>query len=475
MKHAQRNTLGWIAVTVVLFLVLLLVGMFLRAVQANQLDAAQGWFYPMMTLHGVGMAGLWWVGAMACASRVLARYVEPSEKVSSFAMLGTVAGVVLLLVSVFLGRFAAGWYFLYPLPLKGTWPRWSTVVFLASLTVLAVTWLVWVLDLLRAIAKKFPLTRALGWHYITGAEGPEVPPVVLITTVSLIAAIACLVSGAATVVFFVLELFTGTGSDPLLMKNLTFLFGHLLVNLSLYLAVGVIYDVLPTYTGRPWKANRVVAVAWNVVLWVVLFAYFHHLYMDFAQPPAFQYLGQVASYVSSIPSAVVTVFGAVALVYRAPVRWNLTVALFFLGLMGWGIGGIGAVIDSTIAVNSVLHNTLWVPAHFHTYMIEGLVLMVLGYFYHYCQEEAPIEEDLRLHKIATCLIVVGGYGFLAMFYLSGALGVPRRFAIYPANVAHGATLSKVALGFITLFLGGLLVYARELGRRWNKARQAIHA
>lgn len=472
-SFANRTTLGWMAVTFVLFPVLLLAGMFMRAIQANTLEAAQGWFYPMMTLHGVGMAGVWWVGAMACATRVITRYVTPSEKVSRFALYGTVAGVVLLLASVFLGRFAAGWYFLYPLPLKGgTWPSWATVTFFLSLTVLAVVWGVWVVDVLRAVARKYTLPQALGWHYIRGARGPDVPPLVLITTVSLLAAIACLVSGAVVVALFFAEMFGGVTNDALLMKNLTFLFGHLLVNLSLYLAVGVIYEVFPGYTGRPWHANRVVAIAWNVVLAVVLLAYFHHLYMDFVQPTAFQYLGQVASYVSAIPSAVVTVFGAVILVYRAPVRWNLGFSLLFLGLLGWAVGGVGAVIDSTIAVNSSFHNTLWVPAHFHSYMIEGLVLMVLGYFYHYVQERAQIEENQALQKFIVGLIVVGGYGFLLMFYLSGATGVPRRFSVYPPELSHGATMSWIGLGFITLFLVGVVLYLKETGERWLKARDA---
>ena len=95
-----------------------------------------------------------------------------------------------------------------------------------------------------------------------------------------------------------------------------------------------------------------VAISWNAVLAIVLFAYFHHLYMDFAQPVAAQFLGQVASYLSAIPAAVVTIFGALLLVHRANMRWNTTTSLFVVGLAGWAIGGIGAVIDSTIAVNA---------------------------------------------------------------------------------------------------------------------------
>src|SRR3972149_8973773 len=115
MELAKRNTLTWIAVTFVLFPILVLIGLFLRLVQGNTLGGAREWFYPMMTLHGVGMVGLAYVGGMACVERVIARYTRPSDRISFFAIVGTVIGVVLLLGSVLIGKFAAGWYFLYPL------------------------------------------------------------------------------------------------------------------------------------------------------------------------------------------------------------------------------------------------------------------------------------------------------------------------------------------------------------------------
>jgi len=328
------------ALTSALFPILVLAGIFMRTVQAGGLSGMQEWFYPLMTLHGVGMAGVWFVASMACASDALSRHVQPSERIGRVALAGTLIGVVLLLVCVRLGRFAAGWYFLYPLPLKGEWPAWAAVTFLLSLTALGATWLVWTLDLLRAIARRYTLPQALGWHMLAGRSEPALPPLVLITTVSLIAGVAALLSGVVVLVLYYLELFAGLANDALLMKNLTFFFGHTLVNLSMYLGVGLVYEVLPDYAGRPWKANRVVAISWNAVLLIVLSAYFHHLYLDFAQPGALQTLGHFASYASAIPAAVVTIFGALLLVYRSRMRWTLASLLLFLGLSGWAIGGV---------------------------------------------------------------------------------------------------------------------------------------
>lgn len=472
MKATDTIALRWMLVVFVLFPVLILLGVAMRAVQAEHLAQMEGWFYPMMTLHGVGMVGVWFVASMAISAHLLARYTEPSAAVASFAFWGTVAGVLLLLASVLLGRFGAGWYFLYPLPMKGEWPAWSALTFLASLTVLGAAWLVWTLDLLRAIARRWSLPQALGWHYIAGRSEPAVPPAVIILSISLIASVAALVSAVVLLVLYYLEIFAGFGNDPLLMKNLTFFFGHTVVNLAMYLGVAAAYEILPDYAGRPWKANRIVAIAWNCVLLIVLFAYFHHLYMDFVQPGALQYLGQIASYASAIPSSVVTLFGALLLVFHAGMRWNLTSLLLFLGLMGWAIGGIGAVIDSTISVNVRLHNTLWVPAHFHTYNLAGLVFLVLGYFHHVCQAATGLPENAALQRTSAFAMTFGAYGVFAMFYLAGAYSVPRRFALYPAELGHGADYAHWGMLFGLLFLVGFFFYLGETGRRWWRAMAA---
>lgn len=469
MQTVPSQTLHWMVVTAVLFPILVLLGIFMRTVQGGGLAGLEPWFYPMMTLHGMGMVGVWYVAAMACVADVLSRYVAPSVAVGRLALIGTTLGVILLLACVFLGRFAAGWYFLYPLPFEGEWPVWSAVVFLLSLTVLGATWLVWTFDLLRAIATKYSLSQALGWHYFTAQAAPVLPPAVLIATVSLIASVAALVAGVITLLLFYAELVAGVPNDPLLMKNLTFFFGHTLVNLSMYLGVALAYEVLPAYTGRPWKTNRVVVVSWNTVLLIVLIAYFHHLYMDFVQPGALQYIGQVASYASAIPAAVVTIFGALLLVYRATMRWNLASILLFLGLAGWAIGGVAAVIDSTISANVRLHNTLWVPAHFHNYMLGGLAFLVVGYFYHVCQQAGATAERPAQHALLAAVLVTGAYGLFLSFYLAGAWSVPRRFAVYPAQLAHGAALARLGAWSAAVFLLGFLVCVAAIGRRWLRA------
>lgn len=471
MEAAPSTIRYWMVISAALFLILALLGLAMRLVQGGTAPGLQSWFYPLMTLHGIGMAGLWFVGAMACACEALRKHVRASGAVAVFALTGTIVGVALLLVSILGGRFAAGWYFLYPLPLHGEWPAWSAATFLVSLTVLGATWLIWSLDILRAVAVRYSLPHALGWHYLRGETEPAVPPAVIIVTVSMIVNVVALVAGVVTLVLFYFELLTGTPVDALLMKNLTFLFGHTLVNLAMYLALAAVYDALPAYAGRPWKANKIVAISWNSILFIVLLAYFHHLYMDFVQPGPLQYIGQIASYAASLPAAIVTIFGALLLVYHAPMRWTLASVLFFLGLMGWAIGGIGAVIDSTIVANVRLHNTLWVPAHFHTYMLAGFAI-IAGYFYHCGREAAGAKVDAQSVGPYQAMIinwaVAGACGFLAMFYLGGAYSIPRRYALYPIELAHGTAYALWGAVFAAVLLIAAVLCMIEVMASWRK-------
>src|SRR4029450_10361861 len=92
-------------------------------------------------------------------------------------------------------------------------------------------------------------------------------------------------------------------------------------------------------------------------------------------------LGEVLCSTRSLPVLAVTAAGTLAHVYRAGMKWNVTTSLLFVSVMGWSVGVVPAVIDGTIAINRVMHNTLWVPGHFHIYLLLGVVSMLFGFMY----------------------------------------------------------------------------------------------
>ncbi len=475
VRRFQLSTTLWMVLASLLFLTFSLDGYFLRLYQSKFFPTMRpDWFYAVLTLHGVGMVGLWFVAGMAAVSYLLVRYVRPPLWASWVAFAGTIIGFGLLLVATTDGLFGTGWYFLYPLPFysQGTWPPWATVCFFASMVTLTSVWLIWSVALIAAILRRYPLRYALGWHYILGRgnhQGPEVPPIALITVVALLPGVAgCVDAFAVFAVYFLQWQVKGFDANALLMKNLTFFFGHMMVHATMYLGVAVVYEMLPRFSNRTWKTNRIIALAWNAVLAMVLFAYFHHLYMDFVQPRMLQVMGQMMSYFSAVPAAVVSIFDGLLVVYGSRMRWTIASIFMFLGLMGWAIGGVGAVIDSTISVNSVFHNSLWVPAHFHTYYLMGVVLMVMGFASHLGVELSRMPETRFVRRVIVTLFLIGGYGFVLMFFWAGAHSIPRRYAEYPQELAWGTHDARVSIIFIGIFVLGLLLFLWQTGKRYLK-------
>ena len=123
-------------------------------------------------------------------------------------------------------------------------------------------------------------------------------------------------------------------------------------------------------------------------------------------------------------------------------------------------------VDSTIAANFRLHNTLWVPAHFHTYMLAGMGILA-GYFYHRGRESAVNARFTSYQKAIVGGLVASAIGFLSMFYLSGAYSVPRRFAVYPAELAHGTGHAAWASVFGAVLVLGIVLCAIEIISPWR--------
>jgi cytochrome c oxidase subunit 1 len=245
--------------------------------------------------------------------------------------------------------------------------------------------------------------------------------------------------------------------DALLAKNLIFFFGHVFINATIYMAVIAVYEILPRYTGRPWKVNKVFLAAWTASTIMVVIVYPHHLLMDFAMPTWALVLGHVISYTSGFPVLLVTAFGALTQVYRSGIRWTIAPAMLMLGTLGWALGVIPAIIDATIPVNLVMHNTVWVPGHFHFYLLLGFVPMVLGFFHQLLADE---RADMRaVDRAAFLAFVVGGLGFVLSFLFAGSHSVPRRFAVH---LPEWLIFDRVASLFAVLVVVAMAIFTVRL-------------
>lgn len=477
----KRVMWTYIATGLAIFLLMALVGLLLRASQAKWISVDPGTFYSLLSLHGVGMITAMAISGLGTLWYLVSRYVRMNAGGAYLAYGFFIAGVVAVIISVVPGGYGALWTMLYPLPFVGTyWPSWATGAWLIGNALVMMGFMIWCAQILGALLTRFNgIGGLLGIGYVfknraftkSGKEPPP-PEVFAATIVSIdgfIGGAAGLLVGIALIVHWIDPT---VAIDPLWAKNLTYQWGHTFANLTMYMAVAGIYVGLPLCTKREYHTSVPFAIAWWATLAFVIIAYFHHLYMDFAQVQALQYIGEISSYLAAIPVVVVTVYGGVMLVHRSGMRWSLGSMLLFAGMIGWVVGGSAAILDATIPINVDLHNTLWVPGHFHTYLLEGVLLFAMGWAFVVLEQRAGSVSSLMMRWLVGIGMFGGGGLFLLSFYLAGAAGVPRRYAAEPAPGPH---LAGVAAIGATILLLGFLLAAFEAIRLSRKQRAEVPA
>jgi cytochrome c oxidase subunit 1 len=258
--------------------------------------------------------------------------------------------------------------------------------------------------------------------------------------------------------------------SALVAKNLIYFFGHVFVNSSIYMAVIGVYELLPRYTGRPWSISRPFLWAWAANTILVLIVFPHHLLMDFAMPRWAMVIGQIASHAEGLPVFAVVAYGALTNIYRSGLRWRMPAMLMVLAMFGWAAGIVPAIIDGTISVNRVMHNTLWVPGHFHFYLLLGVLPMLLAFMYHLIGERADRPGRGR-DRLGLAVYLLGGLTFVFMFLAGGHASVPRRYAVH---VSAWMPYDRLAVIAAVLVVAAMLLFATRISRGLLAAPARAH-
>ncbi|NMF91037.1 cbb3-type cytochrome c oxidase subunit I [Aromatoleum petrolei] len=469
---AKAGVLAYLATSAAVLLLMMLFGLLMRLEQAQWISIGADRFYQLMTLHGAGMVGIAAIAGASVMWHFLRQYVDLSSRIFIANLVLFLAGVVMILASVLLGRFHGAWTFLFPLPAKsmGMWSADAAALFMGGLLVIGVGFLLLHLDVARAIVASYGnFARALGWPQLFGHDdGKAPPPTVVASAMVTIVNVIGLVVGASILTMMLVNLYVpGFTIDALLAKGMIYFFGHVFINATIYMAVIAVYEILPRYTQRPWKSNKVFLASWTASTLMVLFIFPHHLLMDFAFPKWMLIMGHIIGYLNTVPILVVTGYGALMIVYRSGIRWDMASKLLFLSLFGWAAGAMPAFIDGTITVNYVMHNTLWVPGHFHTYLLLGMVTMVFGFMYYLGKPDHEADDRL-IDRIAFWLFTSSVLGFTLSFLYSGKESVARRYA---AHLPEWVPYDRIASVFAVLVIASSLLF---VGRFFARIRLARH-
>jgi cytochrome c oxidase subunit I len=454
-------------VTSVVLVLMMIFGVMMLLNQGNMIKISPQFFYKIMTIHGTGMIGIAALGGSAIVWYFLSKHTYLNSKVFISNLILSLFGVILILTAIFGFNFSDGWTFLFPLPAysSGLYGKTGALLFLSGMLLLGIGYLIMYFYLAVRLTKEYGgLHKTLGWDYIFGGKkGYGPPPAAVATTMVIITNSIAILAGAYVLVASILNIINPAITvDPMLAKHLTYAFGHIFANCTIYMAVIAVYEILSKYTERPWKSNKAFLVAWNCSTIFTLMIYTHHLLMDFAVPKWMLIVGQVFSYANGLPVMVVTAYGALMIVYRSAIKWDFASSMMFLAMFGWVAGAVPAIIDSTIVVNHVMHNTKWVPGHFHTYMGMGVIAMIFGFMYYFNKTEGAQKQN-SYDKLAIFTYFIFFTGLAGSFLYAGKISAPRRWAEHlpqwtasdQVGAICGIFIAGAALVFATRFIIGL--------------------
>jgi cytochrome c oxidase subunit 1 len=458
-----------------LFILLMAFGLTMRLAQSAWIAIAPNVFYQIMTAHGAGMVGTVGLASSAVMWFFLRKYVRLSLPIFVANYVFFMSGAALQLAAAFIGKFGGAWTFLYPLPVHsmGLWSINAAAVFMLGYLLIGVGFLLFYLDAMFAIIRVYGnLGRALGLQWLFGGTiDKSHPGTVVASTMVIIVNSLGILGGAVVLVMSLINAYASHFVlDALFTKNLIYFFGHTFVNSSIYMAVIGVYELLPRYTGRPWSVSRPFLWAWAANTVLVLIVFPHHLLMDFAMPRWAMVIGQIASHAEGLPVFAVVAYGALTNIYRSGLSWRMPAMLAVLAMFGWAAGIVPAVIDGTISVNRVMHNTLWVPGHFHFYLLLGVLPMLLAFMYHLIGERADSPDSSR-DRLGLAVYLLGGLTFVFMFLAGGHASVPRRYAVH---VTEWMPYDRVAAIGAVLVITAMLLFATRISRGLLKAPAKSH-
>ena len=259
--------------------------------------------------------------------------------------------------------------------------------------------------------------------------------------------------------------------DPMLARTLFWYFGHPLVYFWILPAYTIWYTVLPREAGGKLFSDPLGRMVFALFLVLSTPVGLHHQFQDPGIPAGWKLFHTFNTMIISFPS-LVTAFTIVASLEVAgrlrggkglfgwirTLPWgNPTVASVLLACLLFMVGGFGGAINAAYALNSVVHNTAWVAAHFHLTVGSAAALTFMGASYWLVPKVSGRELELKLlAKVQPYLWFLGMVLFSFTGHIAGLLGLPRRvFATGYGDAAQAhswATLTSIsAIGGVVLF------------------------
>jgi len=368
----------------------------------------------------------------------------------------TASGVLLVNMSLVIGAFArTGWLAYPPLSELAYSPDVGVDYYLVALQISGVGTLLSGINLTTTILK----LRAPGMGY---SRMPVFCWTALASNLLIVAAFPIL---TATLGMLMLDRYLGFhfftndgGGNPMMYINLIWAWGHPEVYILILPAFGVFSEIIATFSGKPLFGYRSMVMATMGICILSFMVWLHHFFTMGAGADVNAFFG-ITTMIIAVPTGV-KVFNWLFTLYGGRIRFEVPM-LWALGFMvTFVIGGMTGVLLAVPPIDFVLHNSLFLVAHFHNVIIGGVLFGAFaGYTYWF-----PKAFGFRLHDglgraVFWCWLI-GFYLAFMPLYVLGLMGMTRRMQhttdpawapwLYVAMAGAGVILLGIVLTVVQL-------------------------
>jgi cytochrome c oxidase subunit I len=219
-----------------------------------------------------------------------------------------------------------------------------------------------------------------------------------------------------------------SGGSPLLWQHLFWFFGHPEVYIAILPSIGIVSTILPVFARKPLLGAKAVIGSMIAIGFLSYMVWGHHMFVSGMNPFSAD-LFSIPTLIITIPATILTLM-LIGTVYGAKMRFT-SAALFCLGFISVFIsGGISGFFLAQPSLDTVLHATYFVVAHFHFVMAVASIFGVLAGTYFWFPKMTGRMMNETLGKWHFWLTFIGVYAiFMPMHYL-GLAGNIRRYSAF---------------------------------------------
>ncbi|HSC20079.1 MAG TPA: cytochrome c oxidase subunit I [Rhizomicrobium sp.] len=254
------------------------------------------------------------------------------------------------------------------------------------------------------------------------------------------------------------------GGDNLLFQHLFWFFGHPEVYFIFLPATAFVSSIIPTFARRPMFGQAAVVLSLIATAFFSFGLWVHHMFVT-GLPRLGESFFTASSMAIAVPSGI-QIFCWIATLWSGRPVFR-TPLLFVLGfIFNFVIGGLTGVMVASVPIDTQVHDTYFVVAHFHYVLIGGSVFPLIAAVYYWFPK---VSGRMLSETLGRWNFWIAFFGFNVAFFpmhILGLEGMPRRIYTYSADMPWGT------LNFIST-LGAIIFAFSFLLLLWNMIRSGL--